>query len=259
MAKLRPSRSSRAKPKQGSGPRFRGLSGPESGAPFRALVFDLDGTLVDSAPDIRTALNRTLAESDLKPVSLASVRAMIGDGAETLVARGYRAHGVSLEGKALAKRYARFIDFYQGRGAAMLTRPYPGVVATLERLARAGFRLGLCTNKPAIATEAVLAHLGLAHFFAATLSSDEVASHKPDPAHLRAVLAALGVGPREAAMVGDNRHDVDMAHGAGVVAIAVAYGYAGGPPADLGADLLIERFDRLPAALKRLAARKPLP
>jgi phosphoglycolate phosphatase len=222
-------------------------------------VFDLDGTLVDSAPDIRAALNRTLAESGLKPVALPAVRRMIGDGAEQLVARGYAARGEALQGKALERRFRRFLEFYRGDGVATLTRPYPGVVETLATLQAAGFRLGVCTNKPAVATRAVLERLDLASYFAATVSSDEVAVHKPDPSHLKAVLASLDVDARAAVMVGDNKNDVVMARAARVAVVAVAYGYPGQDPASLGADLLIERFDRLPAALRHLRGQEPLP
>ena len=259
MAKLRPSSHPRARAEPGRSAPAAKAKVPESGRPFRALVFDLDGTLVDSAPDIRVALNRTLAESDLKPVPLAAVRRMIGDGAEQLVARGYAAHGIALDGETLERRYRRFLRFYRGDSVATLSRPYPGVIETLATLEAAGFRLGVCTNKPAVATRAVLERLDLKRFFAAAVSSDEVAAHKPDPSHLRAVLDALGVEARAAVMVGDNRNDVVMAHAARVAVVAVAYGYPGRDPASLGADLLIERFDRLPAALRRLAKREPLP
>jgi len=222
--------------------------------PFRAVVFDLDGTLVDSAGDIRTALNRTLVEAGRPALGLDAVKGMIGDGAKRLLARAFAASGDGLAEPALERAYRRFLFFYEGANAVTLTRPYPGVPETLARLAQAGLRLGLCTNKPAEAAREVLRRLVLARYFAAVVSPEEVSAPKPDAGHLLAVLAALGARPWEAVMVGDNANDVAVARAAGTAVVAVSYGYPRMAPAALGADLLIDSMAELPSALERLAA-----
>ena len=233
--------------------------GKPAPAPFRAVVFDLDGTLVDSAPDIRAALNRTLAEAGRPALGLDAVKLLIGVGARRLVARGFAETGRALDDGDLEAHYQHFLGFYEGAGAAALTRPYPGVIETLERLAAEGLRLGLCTNKPAQATADVLQRLALAPFFAAVVTPEGVAAPKPAAAHLLAVLAALDAEPGEAVMVGDNANDVAVARAAGTAVVAVRYGYPRMAPEALGADLLIDAMSALPAALERLRPRARMP
>ena len=220
--------------------------------PFRAVVFDLDGTLVDSAPDIASALNRTLASAGRAAVTLAAVKGMIGDGARRLVARGFAANGAGLDETALECWYRHFLACYEGANAVALTRPYPGVPETLALLQSDGMRLGLCTNKPAQATRDVLQRLALAPYFVSVVSPEEVRAPKPDPAHLLAVLAALDAAPADAVMVGDNANDVAVARAAGTAVVAVSYGYPRMDPHALGADLLIDAMGELPQALTRL-------
>jgi phosphoglycolate phosphatase len=227
-------------------------SPPRLASRFPAIVFDLDGTLIDSAPDIHLALNRTLAEAGRGEVTLESVKLMIGDGARLLVARGFAATGPALDDGAVEEEYRRFLERYEGPDSVVLTRPYPGVVETLEQLIAAGHCLGLCTNKPHGPTLDVLERLSLARYFAAVMTPEQVSAHKPDPAHLRAVLEALGVAAEEAVMVGDNANDVAVARAAAVPVVAVTYGYPRMAPEALGADLLIDRMAELPEALGRL-------
>ena len=219
---------------------------------FPAIVFDFDGTLVDSAPDLHAALNQLLTESGRIGVSLAQVRQFIGDGAAKLVERGLEASGAPLSGSALAERVIRFLAIYEPMSADR-TLPYPGVVETLGRLADAGHRMGLCTNKPERATRLMLAALKLDRFLTAVVGGDTLAVKKPRPEPLRSVLDQLGVAPDQAIMVGDNEHDVATAHAAGVKVIVVAYGYARVPLAELRVDGRIEAFADLPAALADLA------
>ncbi|HLI14319.1 MAG TPA: phosphoglycolate phosphatase [Alphaproteobacteria bacterium] len=219
----------------------------------RAIVFDLDGTLIDSVPDIHRTLNRVLDEAGRHPVGIEAVKLMVGDGARVLVEKGFAATGPALDAASLDRAYGRFLACYEGPETAGLTRPYPGVRATLEWLLDRGFRLGICTNKPKTATADVLDRLDLARFFDAVVTPEQVSAHKPHPAHLLATLAVLRAEPAEAVMVGDNANDVAVAHGAGVPVIAVTYGYPRMAPADLGADLLIDEMAALPAALDRLA------
>lgn len=221
-------------------------------ARFPAIIFDFDGTLIDSAPDIALGLNRLLVQEGRSELPLADVHAMIGDGAARLVEQAFAATGAALAPDALAPMTARYLDLY---GALPVDRAclYPGVVQTLAALKAAGHRLGLCTNKPAGISHDLLAELGLAPFFDAVAGGDTVAEKKPHPAPLLWVMDRLGVGASGAVMVGDNANDVAAARGAGVPAVAVAYGYPRMPLADLGADIIIDRFADLPAGLARLA------
>ncbi len=215
-----------------------------------ALVFDLDGTLIDSAPDLLAALNRVLAADGLPPVGLADIKRMVGDGAAMLVKRGFARVGRMLEGAALADRTARYVATYEAV-VADLTRPYPGVPETLALLAGEGYRLGICTNKPAGPARAVLAALGLLDFFATVQGGDSGPVRKPDPGHLHAVLAALAAPAGAAVMIGDSPVDMATARAAGVPVIAFAHGYSRVPVAELGADAVLEDFAALPALLRR--------
>jgi phosphoglycolate phosphatase len=214
-----------------------------------ALIFDLDGTLVDSLPDLAAALAATLREIGAPALSSAAVRGMIGDGTPALVARALAARG--LPASLLDERLARFMALYEAAPVAR-SRPYPGVTETLAALRGDGRRLAVCTNKPQQAALAVLRGLALDGFFAAVVGGDVLAVKKPDPAHLRAAIAALGAAQGEAVMIGDNEHDVAMAKAAGVPVILVRYGYHRVPLETLAADLQIDAFSELPDALARL-------
>jgi phosphoglycolate phosphatase len=151
--------------------------------------------------------------------------------------------------------YARFLAYYDAE-PALRSRPFPGVIETLAALRADGCRLGVCTNKPHCLTLEVLAGLGLAEFFGeAVLGGDALAVRKPDPRHLRAVIARAGAEDGASVMVGDSETDVAAARAAGVPVVAVSFGYSVLPAAELGADILIDRFDELGAALDRLAGR----
>ncbi|WP_374449512.1 phosphoglycolate phosphatase [Stella sp.] len=220
---------------------------------FPAIVFDFDGTLVDSADDLRTALNRLLAEAGLPPHPIAAVRRMIGDGVAKLVERGFAAAGRPVAADELAAQTRHFLAIYEPISADS-TRPYPGVPETLAALVGAGHRLGLCTNKPERASRLMLARLGLDRFLSSVVGGDTLPVKKPDPAPLLAAIAGLGLSPSAALMVGDNEHDVATARAAGVPVVAVSWGYSRVPLAELHADATIDDFAELPAAIARLAA-----
>jgi phosphoglycolate phosphatase len=213
------------------------------------LIFDLDGTLVDSAPDLRAALNEMLRERGRAPLSPGQVRRMIGDGAPALVARALAAGG----GAALADKTAlpRFLELYQAN-ATRLTRPYPDVPETLLALRRAGYRTAICTNKPQRATIGVLQGLDLEALFDAVAGGDRFAVKKPDPGHLLGVIGELGGQNRRAAMIGDSEIDAAAAHGAAVPFVLMRYGYARVDPEALAADARLDHFSDLPDALGRL-------
>jgi phosphoglycolate phosphatase len=229
------------------------LSAPLSPAArrFPALVFDLDGTLIDSAGEIAVAVNALLAEAERPGLPPEMVRGFIGEGAQRLVARSFAATGPALEEADLAEATRRYQVIYEGLAGGDVDQLFPAVRETLEELARAGHRLGLCTNKPQRATEKLLRILSLSHLFGAVAGGDTLAARKPDPAPLRWVMERLG----EAAgvMVGDSGIDVGAARNAGLPVILLSWGYPRQPPAELGADLLIDRISELPAALDRLA------
>jgi phosphoglycolate phosphatase len=217
-----------------------------------ALLFDLDGTLVDSVPDLAAAANRLLAEFGHPPLDPKEVAGMVGDGVAKLVERVLAARGAREIATDEALR--RFVALYEAN-AATLTRPYPGVAAGLEALAARGFRFAICTNKIERATRLVLEGVGLARFFPVMLCGDSLPTHKPDPGPCLAALARLGVPPEAAAMIGDHRNDVLAARGAGIPAIFARYGYGLATLGALRPDAMIDRFDELPGVLEVLSTQ----
>ena len=184
-----------------------------------AIIFDLDGTLVDSAEDLRGALNRLLNERGLRPIGASEIKGMIGDGVLKLVERALlAAQGDPQQKNALLPR---LLEIYQANPAT-LTRCYPGVLETLDALLRKGIRLAVVTNKPIFATKKILEALSLAAFFPVVVGGDSVRERKPHPAPLLEAARQLGVRLSQILMVGDNIHDVEAAHAAGVPCVAVA-------------------------------------
>jgi phosphoglycolate phosphatase len=219
---------------------------------IRAVVFDLDGTLIDSAPDLRVAVNKLMAEHRRQPLSLQQVKMMIGDGAAKLVERAFAATGGEPAVSEMPDLTTRFLGFYEGH-AAELTRPYPGVTETLSYLRADGLALGICTNKPEAATREILHDLTLDGYFDAVLGGDSIdGARKPDPRILQGVLDAIGIAANHSVMVGDATNDVGVARALGVPVILVSYGYTRIPVDELGADLIIPEFSQLPEALARL-------
>ncbi|MEO5338301.1 MAG: phosphoglycolate phosphatase [Magnetospirillum sp. WYHS-4] len=218
---------------------------------FKAVVFDLDGTLIDSAPDLLTAANKLLAEEGRPAIGVDHIKLMVGDGVPKLVERAFTATGGLAEGD-LPRLAARFLDFYEGH-AADETRPYPGVEAALEGLKTGGFKLAVCTNKPHAATLEILEALGLAPYFDVVVGGDSLPGiKKPDPRHVLACVEALGADATDALLVGDSQVDVQAGRAAGLPVIAAAHGYARMPPEQLGADLVLEDFARLPEVVAGL-------
>jgi phosphoglycolate phosphatase len=223
-----------------------------------AVVFDLDGTLVDTAEDLHLVLHELMDEGGLPTPPLETMRGMIGDGARALVARAFAAEGVDPGPRRLEELYARFLDRYTAEPCRR-SRLYPGVAAALDKLARAGCRFGVCTNKPQRPTVLLLEALGVADRFGAVIGGDVLPVRKPDPRHLGAVLERLDASPDTAVMVGDSRNDVLTAHAAGLPCVLYGHGYTTIPPRELGAEAVIDRWDELPTALAGLAGRALTP
>ncbi len=219
---------------------------------IKAVVFDLDGTLIDSAEDLCVALNRLLAEEGLRPLALAEVVPMIGDGAAKLVERALAAAGGKPFAGALPALTRRFLAHYEPH-AAERTRAIPGAAEALAALAARGLALAICTNKPEQATRRILAALDLERHFAAVIGGDSVPGRpKPDPAMVLAAVDRLGVAAHEAVMVGDARNDVLAARAAGLPVLLRRGGYTGVPAEDLDADAVFEDFAELAAAIAAL-------
>jgi phosphoglycolate phosphatase len=216
----------------------------------RAVLFDLDGTLIDSAPDIHASANALLAEDGLPELTLAQSRSFIGSGVAHFIARLLEAVGEDPQGPRLADMIRRFEARYET--AVNLTRVYPGVPAALAVLSGQGLVLGICTNKPVAPTRAVLRHFGLAHHFATVIGGDSLPLRKPDPAPLRAAIGELGAD--EVLFVGDSEVDAETAARAGVPFALYTQGYRKTAVADLRHDFAFDDFALLPGfALRGLA------
>jgi phosphoglycolate phosphatase len=210
------------------------------------VVFDLDGTLIDSAPDMHRAVNLMLADLGCNPLTLPDIRSMVGDGASALIARALAARQcVNVDtGKALSE----FLHHYESNPTAV-TRPFPGVAATLERLQAFGLTLAVCTNKPTRLTEMVLENLGLSRFFKRVLAGDSMPYRKPDPRALLEVLNGFGTPAGAAILVGDSEVDAATAQGAKVPFILMTYGYHRGPIDQIPSIATLDHFAELATLL----------
>ncbi len=185
---------------------------------MRAVIFDLDGTLIDSAPDIAASVNRVLAANGHAPLRLDEIHTMIGDGAKVLLDRAFAARGA----EATPEQLAAMVADYAANPVAE-TVIYDGMVQALESLQAQGRPLGVCTNKPGLPTREILDALDLSRFFGAVVGGDSTPYRKPDPRHLAAALAQLEV--TDAIMVGDHENDINAAAGLGLPAVFCAWGY----------------------------------
>jgi phosphoglycolate phosphatase len=213
------------------------------------LAFDLDGTLIDSIPDLTNSLNLVLHEHGYGALTRNEVAPMVGDGVPALVARAFAARGGTVE--EATEALPRYIAIYEAN-ATNETRPYPGVIETLRDLRQRGYRTAVCTNKLQQATITVLRGLGLSGLFDAVAGGDRYPVRKPDPAHLTGLLQELGGSVDRTAMIGDSENDAAAAHAASVPLVLMRYGYARAPLESLGPRAILDRFDELPAELERL-------
>jgi phosphoglycolate phosphatase len=221
----------------------------------RTVVFDLDGTLVDTAPDLIAALNHVLDREGLPAVPLHSARNMIGAGARKLIERGLELEGRSLGVEDITRLMGDFIDYYAAH-IADASRPFEGVEGALDDLGAIGYRFAVCTNKLEWLSKLLLDRLGLSSRFSAICGADTFGISKPDPAILRQTIARAGGQLSSTIMVGDAGPDIGVARRAGIPVIGVEFGYTDVPIADLKPDRLINHMRELPAAVQSLMLQR---
>lgn len=219
------------------------------------LVFDLDGTLVDTAPDLIAATNHALADLRLPPIPADTLRHAIGFGARRMIVEGLSQSGTTLPDAEVDRLLARFLAYYEPN-IARESRPFDGAVETLERLRARGARLAVCTNKRLALAESLLGALGIDGLFAAVAGRDSFAVYKPHPDHIRGAVRMAGGDLARAVMVGDTGIDIAAARAAAVPVIGCTFGYAEEPMATLAPDIVIGHYDELEAAVATLLDRQ---
>jgi phosphoglycolate phosphatase len=220
-------------------------------SPIRTVVFDLDGTLVDTAPDLTNALNFVLTREGLPAVPLEAARAMIGAGARKLIERGLEVDGRPAGPGDVTRLTNDFIDHYAAHIADQ-SRPFEGLEDALDHLAALGYRFAVCTNKLEWLSKLLLEQLGLSARFSAICGADTFGVSKPDPAILRQTIIRAGGDVASAVMVGDAGPDIGVARRAGIPVIGVTFGYTEVPLADFKPDRLIDHMRELSAAVESL-------
>ncbi|MEJ0093731.1 MAG: HAD-IA family hydrolase [Methylocella sp.] len=216
------------------------------------LVFDLDGTLADTAADLISTLNAILVREGFAAISFPNARAMVGAGAKALVQRGLKANGVEASEQQLDELFTDYLAHYEAH-IADETVLYPGVIAALDRFAKAGWSFAVCTNKIEYSSVLLLTALGVAERFQAICGKDTFSVSKPDGEALLLTIAKAGGDPRRAIMVGDSRTDIDAARNANVPVVAVNFGYTDLPVETFNPDRVIGHFDELWDAVQGLS------
>jgi phosphoglycolate phosphatase len=212
------------------------------------IAFDLDGTLVDTAPDLIGSLNVVLGECGLAALPTQSARSLVGRGAKALIERGFAAAGKPLDGDHAPKLVTRFLEVYRSR-IANESLPFDGLNGALDALSNAGAILCVCTNKPTDLSNLLLDALELRDRFASVVGADAAPKPKPDASHLIKAVRDAGGDPRRSILVGDSETDVLTARAAGAPVVVVPFGYTEIAPEALGADILIQSFAELPNAI----------
>lgn len=212
------------------------------------VVFDLDGTLVDTAPDLVASLNHAVTQAGIAPVSYGDLTHLVGHGARAMIERTFALRQKPLAEDLLEWQLREFVDFYHGSmpGDSL---PYPGLVDALDRLSGAGFKLAVCTNKPEKLATRLLERLGLIERFAAISGGDTFEVRKPNAEHLLRTITSAGGSAGRSVMVGDSLNDILVARNAMVPSIAVPFGYSDVPVESLEPTLVIRHFDDLTPAL----------
>jgi len=220
------------------------------------IVFDLDGTLVDTAPDLVRALNETLDLEGLPRVKADTVRKLVGQGARVLIERAAALSGVAYSAERLDQLTQAFISFYRA-DIARQSAPYPGATEALDALAGLGAKLSVCTNKRTDLSVQLLQALGLAERFSAIVGADAVLQRKPHAEHYAAAVTRAGGSVRRSVMIGDSVNDVGAARAAGAPVAVVSFGYCDVGVETLGADVVLHRYSEAAPACRRLLAARP--
>ncbi|HVZ05198.1 HAD family hydrolase [Hyphomicrobium sp.] len=216
------------------------------------VVFDLDGTLVDTAPDLAEATNYVLRTLGLDRVNELEIRPFVGHGALAMIDGAIKAHGRTLSERELHDLFEVFIAYYTAH-IADHSVPYPNVLETLDTLRNEGATLAVCTNKIEMQARAVLSALKLDGYFSALTGRDSLGAYKPDPKHLTGTIARAGGRNDAAIMIGDSETDIRTAKAAGIPIVAVSFGYSIDPVASFGPDAIIDDYRDLRPALKKFA------
>ncbi len=215
------------------------------------LVFDLDGTLVDTAPDLIAATNHVLEHMGLARVDERSLRPFIGHGARYMVEHAMGSAAARLSDEEHERLLERFLDYY-GHNIAVGSRPFEGTVEALQSFQRQGAKLAVCTNKMEAMSRSLLEALGMNRYFASIAGRDTLSSFKPHPEHLLGTIRLAGGDPARAVMIGDSRVDVATARAANIPVIAVSFGYTDTPVAELKPDAIIDHYRELEPAIAAL-------
>ena len=208
------------------------------------IIFDLDGTLVDSAPDLHACANRLLKRYHQPTISLKQSQKFIGDGVRQFVKLAWLQSNREMDESQLTKLQDEFLLDYQNQ-PAQLSETYPGVRETLDQLSHFGYKMAVCTNKPQVAAETLLKNLGLRDYFSQIAGGDFYSVKKPNKLHLLNLLNDLGKSTSSAVMIGDNEHDADTSKAAETMFIMCTYGYARIPLKDIHFDFKIDKFSEL--------------
>lgn len=222
--------------------------------PPATIVFDLDGTLIDTAPDLAVTVNALLRRRGRRAVPLAEVRTMVGHGAIAMMGAGMAATGTAASDEDLKGMLDEFIEHY-GTNIAVNSRPFPGAVEALDELEAAGYQFALCTNKREDLARILMTELGLGHRFRVILGGDTLDVCKPDPRHLTEAILRSGGALERSVMVGDSVTDVAAARAAAVPIVGVSFGYTQTPMAELEPDCVIDHFGDLRAAIDKIIVR----
>jgi phosphoglycolate phosphatase len=221
---------------------------------FDTVLYDLDGTLIESARDMQVAVSRVLADHGLPAATEDDMRAFMGQGSKVTMDRAFTKYGRKLDEAALSAVTREFVRYYEADPVSHTTA-FPGVAEVVARFGRMGLRQGVCTNKFERPSRMILEHLKLMPPIIDVAGADTFPVRKPDPRHILMLLERMGGSAERAVMVGDSIHDLEAAHAAGLPAVLVSWGYTDKPARELGADVVIEQFDALPRALEEIAGR----